>query len=68
MVEPEWIFGPEILPKLAKLTGKPPRVSYRQMIEHAASARLPLERRGGRWGAPTSTLPLIAAALENLAA
>ncbi len=58
-----WIAATQILPELKKLTGQQPEIGVRKLVELAASARLPLVKRDGRWGVPRKDLHAVANAL-----
>ena len=63
-----WHGSSDLYAALYALTGKYPDYSIRRMIELAASGRVPLERRSGRWGSTGGNLPAVAKAIGLISA
>lgn len=59
----EWIPGTQVIREAEALTGVECPVRFRRLLDLAASNRVPLELRNGRWGVWRSRLPAVAAAL-----
>lgn len=58
-----WIRASQIIGELEALTGSECPVGVRRLLDLAASNRVPLEMRNGRWGTRHGRLPAVAAAL-----
>lgn len=58
-----WVPGSLIIRELEALTGQSCPVTFRRLIDLAASNRVPLDRKDERWGVARCRLPEVAAAL-----
>lgn len=65
--EDSWFDLWQIYGALNELTGRTPNFTVRRMVELAASDRVPLTKRNGKWGTPKSNLPAVATALGLMA-
>lgn len=58
-----WVPASQVIPVIHEMTGQKPEFTIRRLLELAASARVPLEMRNGKWGTPRSNIPAVAAAI-----
>lgn len=59
----EWVRASQIIGELEALTGSECPVGVRRLLDLAASNRVSLEMRNGRWGTRRGRLPVVAAEL-----
>lgn len=60
---PKWVPGSQIIRELETLTGQGCPITFRRLIDLAASNRVPLDMKGGRWGVDRHRLSEVAEAL-----
>lgn len=60
---PKWVPGSQIIRELETLTGQGCPITFRRLIDLAASNRVPLSMQNGRWGVERHRLSEVAEAL-----